>query len=117
MMQAAEVDARGRIDGKLQGITKEAISKHVKVPAKDVVIVDVDYDGDADHLRHFVAVDHENRKIVLSIRGTFSLSEMVVDVAAFSRKFLPRRACDLACCRLCLSNESRGLVRAAVSVS
>ena len=32
-------------------------------------------------------VDHEHRKVVLSIRGTFSLEEIVLDVAAFSKEF------------------------------
>ena len=50
MMQAAEVDARGRIDGRLQSISKEAISNHTKIPAEDIVIVDVDYDGDARYV-------------------------------------------------------------------
>ena len=49
-MQAAEVDARGRIDGRLQSISKEAISNHTKIPAEDIVIVDVDYDGDARYV-------------------------------------------------------------------
>ena len=40
----------------------------------------------SNHLRHFVAVDHENEKVVLAIRGTFSLSEMVVNIAGFSRE-------------------------------
>jgi len=39
-----------------------------------------------NHLRHFVAVDQENKNIVLAIRGTFTISEVVVDAAGFSRK-------------------------------
>ena len=87
MIRAAELDARGRIDGRLQTVTKECISEHIGVPTDDIVLMDVDYGGDSQHLRHFVAVDHVNKKVVLSIRGTFSLSEVVVDVAAFSRKY------------------------------
>jgi hypothetical protein len=87
MIRAAELDARGRIDGRLQTVTKESISEHIGVPTDDIVLMDVDYGGDSQHLRHFVAVDHVNRKVVLSIRGTFSLSEVFVDVAAFSRKY------------------------------
>ena len=40
----------------------------------------------SDYLRHFVAVDHANKNIVLAIRGTFTISEVVVDAAGFSRK-------------------------------
>jgi hypothetical protein len=87
MIHAAQVDATGRLDGKLGQVTLETISQHIGVPAKDIVLIDVDYDGDTNHLRHFVALDHEHGKIVLSIRGTFSLQEIVVDVAGFSRNF------------------------------
>jgi hypothetical protein len=88
MIQAAELDARGRIDGKLQTITKETVSKHIHVPVDDIVVFDVDYDGDAQHLRHIVAVDHKHQKVVLAIRGTFSLSEVIVDVAGFTSKLM-----------------------------
>lgn len=89
MIHAAEVDARGRLGISSKGfVTAKAISSHIGVPSQDIVWMDVDnYDGDAHHLRHFVAIDHENQKVVLSIRGTFSLQEIVVDVAGFSREF------------------------------
>ena len=58
--------------------------------------MDVDYGNDINHLRHFVAVDHANRKVVLSVRGTFTLSEIVVDVAGFSRK-LVQLSVSVAC--------------------
>ncbi|CAB9498998.1 Sn1-specific diacylglycerol lipase beta [Seminavis robusta] len=85
MIAAAEMDARGIVDTRLSPLTQTRISEHINVPEEDIVLVDVDYDGDGKHLRHFVAVDHANRKIVLAIRGTFNLAEIVVDVAAFSR--------------------------------
>jgi hypothetical protein len=56
------------------------------VPTDDTVLMNVDCGGDLQHLRHFVAVDHVNKKVVLSIQGTFSLSEIVVDVTGFSRE-------------------------------
>ena len=88
MINAAEVDARGRLDGKVGRVTKETISTHILVPAKDIVLMDVsNYDGDSNYLRHMVVVDHEHKKVVLSIRGTFSLEEIMLDVAAFSREF------------------------------
>ena len=89
MIAAAEMDARGKFDTRLLSpLTKTRISEHIGVPEDDIVLADVDYGGDGNHLRHFVAVDHANRKVVLSIRGTFTLSEIIVDVAAFSRKCL-----------------------------
>jgi hypothetical protein len=88
MINAAEVDARGRLDGKVGRVTKETIGTHISVPAEDIVLMDVsNYDGDSNHLRHMVVVDHEHQKVVLSIRGTFSLEEIVKDVAAFTREF------------------------------
>jgi Lipase (class 3) len=41
----------------------------------------------SNHLRHLVAVDHANQSIVLAIRGTYTISEIIVDVAGFSRPF------------------------------
>jgi len=79
-MEAAKKRAEDRT-------TRECISEHINVPGEDIVLLDVDYDHETNHnhLRHFVAVEHANRKVVLSIRGTFTLSEIVVDITAFSR--------------------------------
>ena len=88
MIYAAEMDARGNFEFERLGeLTKDSISKHISIPSEDIQLLDVDYDGDIHHLRHFVAVDHENKKVILSIRGTFNLNEVVVDVTAFSREF------------------------------
>jgi len=100
MMRAAELDVRGTFrffdpiddddamaSDDLPALTKRRVCRHVGLGSDDdLVLMDVDYDGDAQHLRHFVAVDHENQKVVLAIRGTFSLSELVVDLAGFTRK-------------------------------
>jgi len=87
MITAAEMGARGIFNAQQWGspITKARISEHIGIPEEDIVISDVEHDGDINHLRHLVAVDHANQKVVLSIRGTFNLSEIIVDVAAFSR--------------------------------
>lgn len=86
MILAAEMDARGKFDTRWSPVTLTRISEHIGVPEDDIVLMDVEYGNDINHLRHFVAVDHTHKKVVLSIRGTFTLSEIVVDVAAFSRK-------------------------------
>ena len=54
---------------------------------EDLVLLDIDFDGNDEHLRHFVAVDHAHQEIVLSLRGTFSVAEIVVDAAAFAIPF------------------------------
>jgi len=88
MINAAEVDVRGRLDGKIGRVTKGSISTHIQVPEEDIVLLDVStLAGSSHHLRHMVVLDHEHKKVVLSIRGTFSLEEIVVDVTGFSREF------------------------------
>jgi hypothetical protein len=87
MISAAEMDVLGTMNTRVAPATKTRISEHIDVPEEDIVLVDVDYAGDPNHLRHFVAVDHANEKVVLAIRGTFNLGEIFVDVAAFSRPY------------------------------
>lgn len=84
MIRAAELDVQGKFDSRLGLVTRTRISEHIGVPEEDIVVLDVDYDGDVQHLRHIVAVDHVNKKVVLAIRGTFSIGELVVDAAGFS---------------------------------
>ncbi|GKY94119.1 hypothetical protein MPSEU_000378000 [Mayamaea pseudoterrestris] len=89
MIRAAEIDVKGKFDARFlnRTVIKKRMSEHVGIPENDLVVLDVDFDGNTKHLRYFVAVDHADKKIVLAIRGTFSLSEIVTDVAAFSRPF------------------------------
>jgi hypothetical protein len=61
------------------------ISDHCSLPKDDFILMDVDYGGNTNHLRHMVAVDQTHQQVILAIRGTFSLSELVVDAAGFSR--------------------------------
>ena len=88
MMNAARVDAKGRIDGKVGRVSKESISQHISVPVDGIKLMDVSsIDGDPNILKHMVVTDHENQKVVLSIRGTFSLEEIILDIDADSREF------------------------------
>ncbi|KAL3904667.1 MAG: hypothetical protein SGARI_004824, partial [Bacillariaceae sp.] len=93
MIHAAEVDARGNFPSRsgFSTATKEAISKHINVPsADDIIVADLDYaagENNCEHLRHMVVVDHQHKTVVLAIRGTFNLDEIVMDSAAFSREF------------------------------
>mmetsp|Transcript_2113 Transcript_2113/g.6094 ORF Transcript_2113/g.6094 Transcript_2113/m.6094 type:complete len:526 (+) Transcript_2113:108-1685(+) len=89
MIRAAEMHTHGKIDTRHSPLPRTKIAKHVDLPSKDVVLTDLDEDsGESNHLRHFVAVDHARKKVILSIRGTFNLAECVVDVVGFSRPFL-----------------------------
>jgi len=60
--------------------------------------MDVKYTGDATQLRHFCVIDHDNRKVVLAIRGTFTSSEIIVDIVGYSRK-MDGHACVFALLR------------------
>lgn len=71
-------------------IKKWNIAEYVDLPEDDIVHVDdgpqaASGDG-LHHLKHFIAVDHERGSIILSIRGTFTMADVLVDVAAFTRK-------------------------------
>jgi len=43
--------------------------------------------GSSDMLRHFVAVDHEHKAVVLAIRGTFTLSDLITDINGMSKHY------------------------------
>jgi hypothetical protein len=67
--------------------TRQLISEHVGVAGEDILVMDLDFGGEREHLHHFVAKDHANKVVVLSIRGTFSIKDLVVDAAAFTSKW------------------------------
>ena len=89
MIRAAEMDVTGKFDPRFttKEVIKTRMSQHVGIPEEDMAVLDVDYDGNSMHLRYFIAVDHVEKKVILAIRGTFSISEIITDVAAFSRPF------------------------------
>lgn len=71
-------------------ITTETINNiltHTGVTAEDIVVMDVDYGEDADCLRHFCVVDHANKAVVLAIRGTFSMTGVMVDLVGYCEPF------------------------------
>ena len=63
------------------------VGLHVGVPPKDVVLTDMTRGGSMDCLNHMVVVDQANKAVVLAVRGTFSLSGVIVDLAGFARDF------------------------------
>lgn len=58
----------------------KAIAFHCEIPPQDVKIMYVDDGGDMKVLRHFVAIDHETKSVVLALRGTLSISGALVDM-------------------------------------
>ena len=89
-ISAVEMDTEGKLDINpisLDLTMMEKISSHIHIPVEDFVVCDVAYHGDARLLRHYVVVDHDHKKVVLAIRGTFSNHEIAVDVVGYSRQF------------------------------
>ena len=62
------------------------ISEHIGVPENDIDVMNL-WDDQSHALRFFIATDHVNKCIVLSIRGSFTVKEILIDIAAFSRPF------------------------------
>jgi len=93
IMRAAEFATQGTIDTRSYSFTKERIIRHIlgqtnsTTAAIDIKII-TEASATEKYLRHFVAVDHDMEAVVLSLRGTFSLPEMLDDVIGFSAPFL-----------------------------
>lgn len=69
---------------------QEAVLRHTGIPREqDLWIANaLEYGTGGDgSLRHLVAVDHEHKQVILAIRGTYDLTGVVVDVAAFAKPF------------------------------
>jgi len=97
VMRAAEYGTQGKIITRSNSFTKERIICHILEQANATTVgpnatIDVKIITEANakekYLRHFVAVDHYKKAVVLSLRGTFNLPEMLDDVVAFSAPFL-----------------------------
>jgi len=63
----------------LENQTK-AIAFHCNILPEHVQILYVDDGGDMKVLRHYVAIDHETKSVVLALRGTLSISGALVDM-------------------------------------
>jgi hypothetical protein len=61
---------------------KKAIAFHAQITEDDLRILYVDDGGCMKVLRHFVAVDHETKSVVLALRGTLSISGALTDMKA-----------------------------------
>lgn len=67
---------------------EQAIAKHTGIDAKnDILVADVESGESTEYLRHMVVVDHAQKSVVLAVRGTFSMTGVLVDLAAFSDDF------------------------------
>jgi len=56
------------------------ISEHIGIPEKDVYVMNL-RDDQVKALRFFIAVDHADKAVVLSVRGSFTVKEILMDIA------------------------------------
>jgi hypothetical protein len=68
--------------GPLAKATRSKISEHIGIQKDDIIAMFVKPGGNMLVLRHFLAVDKDKRAIVLAIRGTFSVSGILIDIQA-----------------------------------
>jgi hypothetical protein len=60
----------------------KAIAFHCGIPPEDMRVVTVNDGGDMHLLRHFIAIDRASKSVVLALRGTLSVSGVLVDATA-----------------------------------
>jgi hypothetical protein len=72
----------------------DAVMKHVCISDKnDIVVFVMDFGEDLDCLRHYCAVDHAHKAVVLAVRGTYSVSSStMVDLAGYCDDFCGGKA-------------------------
>ncbi|KAJ8908205.1 hypothetical protein NDN08_008298 [Rhodosorus marinus] len=83
----------GMVSGSPTMSSKEIIKKHTFVKNKDFVSIELDGESIL-YPRHYIACDHEKKSIVLSVRGTFALSDVATDILCTSTPFLDGVAHD-----------------------
>ena len=81
-----------RFSVRAEALERWAISTYTGIADADLVSMKManalaDVVGDADCLRHFVAVNHSTSAIVLALRGTASVSDAIHDVVAYAEPF------------------------------
>mmetsp|Transcript_29978 Transcript_29978/g.115112 ORF Transcript_29978/g.115112 Transcript_29978/m.115112 type:complete len:563 (-) Transcript_29978:2280-3968(-) len=83
----------GMVSGSPTMSSKEIIKKHTFVKSKDIVSIELDGESIL-YPRHYIVCDHEKKSIVLSVRGTFALSDVATDILCTSTPFLDGVAHD-----------------------
>lgn len=90
MIASAQLHAYGEVFIYPTDTNAQVIAKHVHLaPDGEVWFDDLTPGENANHesLRTIVVCDHSTKTVVVSIRGTYSLSGIIVDLAAFSEEF------------------------------
>jgi hypothetical protein len=81
-----------RVRTPLEKATKKNISKHIGLEDEDdIIAMFVKPGGSMLVLRHFLAVDKKKKAVVLAIRGTFSVTGILIDTQAAGGTLLVNR--------------------------
>ena len=63
----------------------------IGIPPEDIVSTELS-GGPEIYPRHFIAIDHEHRTVVLAVRGTKSFGDLITDLICESAEFLSGKA-------------------------
>jgi hypothetical protein len=77
-----ELNRMYNVRSKLEKATRKKISKHIGVQEDDIIAMFVKAGGSMFILRHYLAVDKKKKAVVLAIRGTFSMTGILIDTQA-----------------------------------
>jgi hypothetical protein len=80
-----------RVRTPLEKATRKNISKHIGLEEDDIIAMFVKPGGSMFVLRHFLAVDNKKKAVVLAIRGTFSVTGILIDTQAAGGTLLVKR--------------------------
>lgn len=80
-----------RVSTPLEKATKKWISEHIHLDEDDIIAMFVKPGGSMFVLRHFLAVDKKKKAVVLAIRGTFSVTGILIDTQAAGGTLLVNR--------------------------
>lgn len=71
--------------------TRQTISQHVGIPESDIIMF-VKPGGNIKILRHYIAVDRKKEEVILALRGTYSITEALIDLDVETRDFCGGKA-------------------------
>lgn len=100
MITSAELETGSRVPV-VHARTRGAVIRHIGLSPSSsrsrdetdiIVVMKVDIGEDVKCLRHFCVVDHSNKAVVLAIRGTYSVSDIFVDLSGYCEDFCNGKA-------------------------
>ncbi|CAN0356149.1 unnamed protein product [Discosporangium mesarthrocarpum] len=72
----------------MHDVNRWCITKHSGISDKDLVRTRISEQRELHLPGYFVAVDHATHSVVLSVRGTFSMEDIITDLICDSTSFL-----------------------------